>query len=312
MSTPSLDIHGGLFGSVPYSLIMVVSYILVQSFGNFLLLALITAIRDNHSRTLVQEILSKICHVQLAFNVVPLNVNLARFLFGPLPGIFCDIQGLTKTIHALTSLLLAHHNFIARLLYALVWRNVGRTNDSFISMWINVWCSFTALKITLYCVYLNDHHGFHYRVCLGITSEELEEGDKPVFGMIKTIVAMFVVYMLLFNICSGVYLFRFGQSKAFGRPLYFLKPTYFVTTVAIFSFFPEIVFMAVPRTQNLDIFGNQVLYLLCYILPPLVISIVMPATYVVLHTNLRQGIMGYLDLKVRNAYHTYRTFTSRF
>lgn len=91
-----------VFEALELQVMAVSMWLLVEVIGTLLLFSIILGINSLHNDTLLHRMYLRMCLASLIFNVLPLNINLARIVIGPLPGIACELNNFLKvTTHHL-------------------------------------------------------------------------------------------------------------------------------------------------------------------------------------------------------------------
>ena len=90
------DQFGAVFQRREFRAVALTLWLLIQVAGNFLLAAIVCGIQSLHNKTLLHLMYLRICLVSVLYNAVPLNINVLRFLVGPLPGLLCTFNNLGK------------------------------------------------------------------------------------------------------------------------------------------------------------------------------------------------------------------------
>ena len=90
------DKFGVVFHRPDFQALAWLLWITIQTVGNFLLSAIIFGIVSLHNKTLLHLMYLRICFASVVYNVVPLNINILRFLWGPLPRAMCAFNNLSK------------------------------------------------------------------------------------------------------------------------------------------------------------------------------------------------------------------------
>jgi hypothetical protein len=136
------DFFYGIFENRPSKFVCIVLAILVLSIELFLYYGIIWYERfgTDNRRTLTNELLTNLCWT-IIVSIFISFLNLARYIFGPLPAYYCFFQLLLKVVSKTVILLFLDAILLTRYLMIFWLKNPSAIKDDF-------WGSFLGLWIT--------------------------------------------------------------------------------------------------------------------------------------------------------------------
>jgi hypothetical protein len=224
--------------------------------------------RDNHNRTLINQLFTSVVWCAIIWNAIIQPWTLLRYLVGPVNSpVFCNLDFLLRNVISMKVGLLQNSIIIARCI-CLYWaKNPTALQDDFWQIFVDLWTLGVALISQLVYVLLPGKSPMKYYICIGQYPMELD-------GItIKENYPQFATSALT----TLIYIF----AKAAERKEHTVNEknthTLFTFTLHGVGLFLLVIFILVPykinsfRAKELEIFSN---YVLVYILHHFILSVV--------------------------------------
>lgn len=268
-------------------------YLSIQIVGNGLLFILIESVKRVQMKGLLHKCLSKTCYLQVVYNLIPLNLNLARFVFGPMPGYLCTLRNLTKYGLIWSSLIVHHQSFLIWFAFWGISRRLPTSTDPFLNQFLDTFNLMICSLILGIAYFLNEDKGMHFQVCTGSSRLEIgpDEDCQSHPGITsRSVLWYFGVYHLFFAMFTTGYIIGIKRVPT-SNLTYYLKPTLFLSFCLVLSYLPESLMMLhVDPFPELNQGSWPFILTLSYFLPSMVYSILMPTVYIYYSDKLRHGI----------------------
>lgn len=140
--------------------------------GNFLVIGNIVGTRNDQFRTVVRLLYSRFLMVDCLNNNFALTFMAIRIYWGPFSEYPCYIFSVWHELKQFGNVLFALEAVVLRLLYSVVWRNMGIINDDFMVTFFTVLNLYIAFVILGAILMLEEGYTPRYFVCLGQFSEK--------------------------------------------------------------------------------------------------------------------------------------------
>jgi len=124
--------------------------------------------RDNHNRTLINQLVSSLMWCAVFWNVVMQPVTFIRYTIGPIDSIiFCGIETVLRNVLCMHALLLFDSIILVQYLFLFHLKNPTAVQDDFWKFLLNIWI-FSACLL-LQCVYmiLPGKNPINFYMCVG-------------------------------------------------------------------------------------------------------------------------------------------------
>ena len=124
--------------------------------------------RDNHNRTLINQLVSSLMWCAVFWNVVMQPVTFIRYIIGPIDSIiFCGIETVLRNVLCMHALLLFDSIILVQYLFLFHLKNPTAVQDDFWKFLLNIWI-FSACLL-LQCVYmiLPGKNPINFYMCVG-------------------------------------------------------------------------------------------------------------------------------------------------
>jgi len=251
--------------------------------------------RDNHNRTLINQLVSSVMWCGLFWNVVIQPTAFIRYIIGPIDStLLCGIDTVLRNTVCMHTLLLFDSIIIVRYLFLFHLKNPTALQDAFWKVLLNIWI-FSA-SLLLQCVYmiLPGKNPINFYMCVGKYPVRFQ--NIP----IKMNFSLFILAMLsgFVHLFVGLFKIKYNLKNNLNdaKSLY----TFTSNTIGTFSLLASsiIIPMLVNKMEpdELDTYPN---YLLLYIFHHYLIEfylIVICVTYFCNSKALRMKFLA--DLKV--------------
>ena len=113
-------------------------WLISQIVGNLVLCLLVDIERDLQFRTLLNGIYTSMIKVTILSNVVIVNIDFLRMIFGPLKYDICLAQILFNDHFVYQIELLFAETFLLRAMYLASWESFGTLNEEFLKVLLDV------------------------------------------------------------------------------------------------------------------------------------------------------------------------------
>lgn len=279
----------------------------IVTVGNFLVIGTIFGVYNDQYRTLVRLLYSRFLMIDLLNNNFALTSVVIRIYWGPFPEQVCYVLSLWHGLKQFGNVLFAIEAVGMRLLYCMVWKNMGMVNDDFMVTFLsllNVYFTFLHLGAELV---LNEGHTTRYFLCLGVASEKREER----ISALKDVAGFFLLCLLILtHVMARMKAKKMRGSKI--SPHFFqgytsnrLLVTDSITTtevsiiILIVGGVPEIIF----KNCHLDLRWNSpcmsFVMILALFLLPFIGAVVIPMLFICKEKSFKSGFKTFLRVVSR-------------
>lgn len=188
------------------------SWILLQLPGNCLLVTMIRTLRNNQYATLPNKLTCFYYEtVIILSNLIIVNIDFLRAIFGPLPTYLCLVNNLCMRSAALITSFTIIEVSVLKLLYVTVWKNMGVLNDDFFECFFKVANISLAIYHSLLVLFTGGYEDIHFMVCVQAFPKNL---DPDRTFLINPKISSYLIFLALFVIgSSSLAIWRKGKDK---------------------------------------------------------------------------------------------------
>jgi len=134
---------------------------------------------SDSKRILINRLVTSICWTGIEFYVLVLPMEIARYIFGPLPETLCMFHLMLKNIITFQTVLFCDGVSAARYLFIFYLKNPSEFQDEFWHIFINIWIVFFGLLSQFVFVYLPGRQPLNFYICTGL-DPHIAEADLAV------------------------------------------------------------------------------------------------------------------------------------
>ena len=135
LNDTSFDYYDGLFSGWKFAL-ATIGWLISQAFGNFFLLMVVDIEPDLQYRTIINGICTSITKLTLVSNVIVVNIDFLRMIFGPLDRYTCMAQVILNDHNDFEIELLLAETIIFRVMYLAFWESLAAIREDFLEAFL--------------------------------------------------------------------------------------------------------------------------------------------------------------------------------
>ena len=156
MANISEDYYHDIYYSETNIVLSICGWLMTEIFGNALLFLMIEIEPDLQFRTILNGIYSSIMKILLMYNLFVVNIDFLRMLLGPLPMEVCLLLTTLRSNFTFQLQFLFAETFCFRMLFLIVWENIGYFNEDLLGKFINIFNFFITVFIQVIMTWSND------------------------------------------------------------------------------------------------------------------------------------------------------------
>jgi hypothetical protein len=146
---------------------------------------------SDQRRTFINMLNTSICWLWIEYCIVVQSTEFIRFMFGPLPKMFCFFKTIVRS--AYVSQILMYYDTIAVAKYIFIFwlTNPAAFQDEFWIRFVNIWIKGASLIFNFVWFTKAEHQIINYYICSGLDPTEDFKKDLKVYG-VPEIVSMLI------------------------------------------------------------------------------------------------------------------------
>jgi len=123
---------------------------------------------SDKKRTLINRLFSSVCWTSMQYYVFVCPLEIARYIYGPLPEMVCLIHLIHKNEFPIQLTLFSSGVALSRYLFVFYLKNPSEFQDEFWHTFINIWIICFGFLSQFTYVYLPGHQPVNYYLCIGV------------------------------------------------------------------------------------------------------------------------------------------------
>ena len=140
---------------------------------------------SDKKRTILNMLVSVICWTGIEFNFIIQATEIIRFLYGPLPELYCSLKSILRLAYVTQVFLFFDGIACMRYIFIFFLKNPAAFRDDFWCLFISIWVKAFSLIVEIVIHNLLAHHKMNYYICSG--QDPTEDFKKPlkVYGVVE-------------------------------------------------------------------------------------------------------------------------------
>ena len=253
---------------------------------------------SDKKRTILNMLVSIICWTGIEFNFIIQATEIIRFLYGPLPELYCSLKSILRAAYITQVFLFFDGIACMRYIFIFFLKNPAAFRDDFWCFFINIWVKAFSLIVEIVIHNLLAHHKMNYYICSGLDPTEDFKKPLKMYGVVE-IGSMFVNIF----IWSHIKVYKSKSERLSAQKSGILKRDFLVdlkgeTLASFTSNLMNILGLALVTVSTIyhsslkpeDIYNHKSFLFLHYLVIPGISVIVFVIIFYIRHKPLRRVI----------------------
>ena len=140
---------------------------------------------SDKKRTILNMLVSLICWNNIEFNFIIQATVLIRFLYGPLPELYCSLEYILRGAYVSQVFLFFDSIACMRYIFIFFLKNPAAFRDDFWCFFIYIWVKAYSLIVEIVIHNLMAHNKLSYYICTGLDPTEDFKKQLKVYGVVE-------------------------------------------------------------------------------------------------------------------------------